>query len=205
MTRERTEYDWASAKERLQKANESLDSALLVTGEHAAAILETRARLLAQRHQERETAPRLRALTFRVGSEQYAIDATYVFGVVRLTELTLLPDAPPHVVGITHVRGEILPLFDLRQLLGRGTQALNDLSSILVVGTDQPEFGLVADEASEILELSPDEIHSPSPSVSGADREIVHGVTSNAVTVLAGDTLCRDSRLFITARNRERN
>lgn len=198
MSVEKREFDWTLAKERLQKTGASLRESITISPERTAEILERRARALAQSQQKEDSIQRLRVLTFRVGAEWYAIETTHVRGVMRLSELTPLPDAPPHVVGITILRGEILPLFDLRQLLGRGSQALTDLSRVVIVGGDQLELGLIADEASEIIDLPLQNILAPSASITGANREIVHGITEQAMTVLAAAPLCRDSRFFIT-------
>jgi purine-binding chemotaxis protein CheW len=203
MKQHHIDFDWDVARDRLRVAEEALEGSATLSAERTTEILETRARTLAKRQEEPAAAPSMRVLVFQVGAERYALDTERIHGVLRLAELTPLPDAPPHVVGITNIRGEIVPLFDLRLLLGRGRQALTDLARVIVVGEEQPEFGLIADEASEIVDLPLHEIHAPSASVTGADREVVHGVTKDAVTVLASDALCRDPRLFITTRNHE--
>lgn len=195
--------DWNAVKERLAKASASLEQSIAVSGERAAEVLEQRARALAQAHQAVDTTPRLRVLAFTVGAESYAIPATHVRGVLRLAELTPLPGAPAHVVGITNVRGEILPLFDLRPLLGRGTQALSDLAQLVIVGREQLELGLVADDARDIVDLPENDILPAS--LSGPDRDLVRGVTHDAVTILDAEALCRDPRLFITSANGEVN
>lgn len=202
MKQELIDYDWNVAKNRLKKAEAALEGSVALSAERTTEILEERARNLARRQEEAVTTASIRVLVFQVGAESYAIETTYVHGVLRLTEFTPLPDAPLHVLGITNIRGAIVPLFDLRLLLGRGRIALTDLARLIIVGENEPEFGLAADEASEIIDLPLNEIHPPSPSVLGADRDVVHGVTKNAITVLATDLLCRDPRLFIT-RNEE--
>ena len=54
----------------------------------------------------------------RVGPEEYALPVGNVVEVVELGELTTVPGAPPSVLGIRNLRGQILPVFDLAALFG---------------------------------------------------------------------------------------
>ena len=159
-------------------------------------ILRERARVLARPASEEIAVPVVRVLRFSAGRESYAIETSHVRAVLRLTELTPLPDAPRHVLGIVRVRGEIPPLFDLRPLLGPARTGISDLSHVVIVGDEELEFGIVADDASEIADLPLDDIGDAPPSLTAANREIVRGVLRDATIVLAADALCRDPRLF---------
>jgi purine-binding chemotaxis protein CheW len=162
------------------------------------AILEERARALAVPAK----APgidmaELRLATFTLAGERYGIEARFVVHVGRLSNCTPLPGAPPFVVGVTNFRGEILPIFDLRELLAISRGALDDLSRIVVLGADRPAFGILADTTSEIVSLPLAELLACPASVTTDARRYLRGVTASTLVVLDGAVLLEDRRLFI--------
>jgi chemotaxis signal transduction protein len=88
-------------------------------------------------------------------------------------------------------------VFDLRELFGIAQQELTELSRVIVVGEDRPEFGVLADVAQEVTTLRTDAVFPPLDSVGGAGRDYVRGVTKEGRTVLDGLALLQAQRLFI--------
>jgi purine-binding chemotaxis protein CheW len=119
-----------------------------------------------------------------------------------------VPGAPPQLLGVTNLRGQVLPVFDLRALLGVSQKALDDMSRLLVLGDDardaQPELGILVDSADDIAELDPDELLEPSLPLSALERACVRGVTRGALVVLNGGELLCDRRLFLEDLSDER-
>lgn len=186
--------DWAGVKRRLGEANDTRAA----SREKKDAILAERAALLAR---PLETAnghatDDLRLATFALTGERYGIEAHHVLEISRLADYTPLPHAPSHLVGVTNLRGEILPVFDLRALLGLSRRALDDLSRLVVLGHDRAEFGVLADSTRELVSIAPKEILPPPMSVSEAARHYMRGVTKDALVVLDGSVLLEDPRLF---------
>ena len=120
----------------------------------------------------------LHLATFALTGERYGIEARHVMEISRLVDYTPLPHAPSHLVGVTNLRGEILPVFDLRALLGLSRRALDDLSRLVVLGHERAEFGVLADATRELVAISPREVLPPPPSVSEMARSYMRGVTS---------------------------
>ena len=114
----------------------------------------------------------------------------------RLSHFSPLPGAPPHLVGITNLRGEILPIFDLRAVLGLSRRALDDMSRLVVLGKHRAEFGILADATRELTALASSEVLRTPPSVSEDARRYMRGVTQDALVVLDGTALLEDRRLF---------
>lgn len=187
-------FDWAGIKRRIAEAGAER---ILSRGEKDA-ILAERARLLARpiATLNAETVHGLRLATFSLTGERYGLEARLVVEISRLVDFTPLPHAPDHLVGITNLRGEILPIFDLRALLGLSRRALDDLSRLVVLGRGRPEFGVLADSTRELVVLPPNEILPPPPSVSTGARHYMRGVTKEALVVLDGEVLLDDRRLY---------
>ncbi|MET0595126.1 MAG: chemotaxis protein CheW [Polyangiaceae bacterium] len=187
-------FDWAGVKKRIADAGVER----VFSRAEKDAILAERARLLA-RPRETLTAQKLTGLrlaTFALTGERYGLEARLVIEISRLTDFTPLPHAPDHLVGITNLRGEILPVFDLRALLGLSRRALDDMSRLVVLGRGRAEFGVLADSTRELVVLPPNELLPPPPSVSDGARHFMRGVTKDALVVLDGEVLLDDRRLY---------
>jgi purine-binding chemotaxis protein CheW len=167
------------------------------------AVLDARARQLARVLEEPPRAGEMLELVgFVLAGERYGIESRFVREVARLSRFTAVPGTPAFVVGVTNLRGEILALFDLRHLLGVVAEGITDLGRIVVLGEHRREFGLLADAASEILQV-------PRASLAQAEaawaRSAVQGVTPDGVIVLSGEALLNDPRLTIDGEEESRH
>jgi purine-binding chemotaxis protein CheW len=186
--------DFAALRERLANAA-SVGAAR--SPEQARALLEQRARKLAERPAQASGVQPLELLCFRLAGERYAIETRWVLQVLALIDLTRLPGAPPHLLGVTNLRGQVLPVFDLRVLLGISRAALSDMSRLLVLGESGAELGILADSAEEIALIAPGDVLDLAQPLVGLERACVRGVTRDAWIVLSGAALLADRRLFL--------
>lgn len=194
MTRDR-DIDWGALRDRLAASATALDGE--VPADEAREVLEERARRLARTPPVVEAAEPLELLAFRVGVETYAIETRHVREVGRLANLTPLPGAAPALVGVTSLRGEILAVFDLRHLFAIGKPGWSELSRLVVVGGEDPEFGLLADQVLDVTRfasraLGPAPAHFPIHA-----RPLVAGLTAEAWIVLDGERLIADETFLI--------
>lgn len=198
--------DWNDLRQRLARTSQAIEGTLIPSPDRAQELLDERARALARPSRvEGPTGKQLEILTFGLASERYGIETPYVREVVRLTDLTPVPGAPEFAPGVTNLRGEILAVIDLRKLFGIPTKGLTDLTRLLVLGLERAEFGLLADQAEEVMLLSAGEIREPPASVAGIGREYLRGITNAALIVLDASVLLRDKRLFVDQRNGTRH
>lgn len=93
----------------------------------------------------------MRALLLLVGEQAYAVDMAVAREVVALPAITGLPGAPPAVVGVFNLRGEIVPVFDTARLLGAG--AAGDSTHVVVVDTAAGLAALTMSAMGESVEL----------------------------------------------------
>jgi purine-binding chemotaxis protein CheW len=182
--------DWAALRRRLEAASRATSEAAERPPEEARALLEERARVLARPVVPSSHVHRLEAITFSLANERYAIESRYVIEVFRLRELAPLPGAKPPIFGLTAWRGALLTILDLRAALGLPVAALNDLGRVVVLGTDRPAFGVLADAVHEVVSLDASEVREPRGGASAA-RDYVRGITPDAVQVLEGERLLR--------------
>jgi len=182
----------------LARASAAIDAAGALSTEQARAVLDARASALSRPPTAgRDASETLEVVRFVLGRERYAIEARYVRAILRSTDVAPIPGMPDFVAGITHLRGEILAVVDLRRFFGISEGGITDLGKLIVVGGDHAEFGILADSVQEVLTLRRDRI-LPAPATTGGEgREHVRGITDEAVTVLDGAVLLADERLYI--------
>jgi purine-binding chemotaxis protein CheW len=177
---------------------DSMSPSWLPSPDRAKAIMDERARLLARVPAAKpRAAEMLEIATFKLADERYAVEARHVREVLRSGELTPVPGAPEFLVGLVNLRGEILAVVDLRRFLGLGGAELTDRSRIIVLGHQRAEFGVLADEVHEVTTVPIDEVFAPVGSVAGIGREFLRGVTKDALIILDGARLLKESGLFI--------
>ena len=106
--------------------------------------------------------PELHIVGFQVGRETYGVPITSLHEIVRVPEITAVPDAPDYMEGVINLRGKIVSVIDLRKRFGEPKTALNRRNRILVVEHGGRLSGLIVDSASEVIKIPAAEIE-PSP------------------------------------------
>ena len=101
---------------------------------------------------------------FQVGRETYGIPITALHEIVRVPEITAIPDAPAHLEGVINLRGKIISVVDLRKRFDKAATALTRHSRILVVEHRSRLVGMIVDSASEVLKVAESEIE-PAPAM----------------------------------------
>ena len=101
---------------------------------------------------------------FQVGRETYGVPITSLHEIVRVPEITAVPDAPSYVEGVINLRGKIVSVVDLRKRFGRPAPDVHRRNRILVVEHRGRLSGMIVDSASEVLKIPESEIE-PAPSM----------------------------------------
>ena len=99
-------------------------------------------------------------LTFTLGSEKYALDMEFMKKICWAEGITAVPGLPAHILGIINLRGEIISVVDLRDLLGI-EPAVAGKPSIMVTGIQGVDVGFLVDSVDEILDLPLKSIDPP--------------------------------------------
>ena len=115
-------------------------------------------------------------ISFIVGEEEYGLEILRVKEVIRIREITRLPRAPSFVKGIINLRGDVIPIIDLRDKFGLEHQGYTSMSRVIVVDVDGRLVGMVVDAASQVVRVPADQIEPPPPIVGGLSAEFIKGV-----------------------------
>jgi len=103
----------------------------------------------------------LHIVGFQVGRETYGVPITSLHEIVRVPEITAVPDAPDFLEGVINLRGKIVSVMDLRKRFGQKQVGLKKQNRILVVEHQGRLAGLIVDSASEVLKISADAVEAP--------------------------------------------
>ena len=114
---------------------------------------------------------------FDLANEHYGVDIATVEGIIKLQSITAVPRAPAFVEGVTNLRGEVLPVIDLRKRFGLGADEKRGKDTrIIVVVMGGKKVGMVVDAVSEVLRVSDTAIEPPSPIVTTVDSVFIRGI-----------------------------
>lgn len=124
---------------------------------------------------QRRAGEPLLLVGFRVGSEEFGLDILGVQEIIRLQQLTRVPNSPRSVDGVMNLRGRIIPVIALRKRFGLEQACVGKDARIVVVDIQGTVLGFIVDSVSEVLRIPADTIEEP-PRLSRSDREYVTGV-----------------------------
>jgi purine-binding chemotaxis protein CheW len=115
-------------------------------------------------------------VAFRIGEETYGVPIGSVREIVRVPEITVVPNAPEMIEGVINLRGRIIPVMDLRKRFGTAATPMDKKSRILVVELENRSLGLIVSSASEVLKIPPSEIAPPAAVFAEGQSSYVTGV-----------------------------
>ncbi len=118
----------------------------------------------------------LHIVGFRIGRETFGVPIALVHEIVRVPEITAVPDAPEYVEGVINLRGKIIPVIDLRKRFGEKEITSTKKNRILVAEVDEKRVGLIVDAASEVLKIPPSEVDAPPNVFEEGELNYVTGV-----------------------------
>ena len=140
-------------------------------------------------------------LTFALGPEEYGLEILKVREIIGYMEITAVPQTPHHVKGVINLRGQVIPVIDLRSKFGMETAEITEESCIIVVeisqGNRKFNTGIVVDHVQEVLDIKGQDIED-APQFGSVDTSFILGMGKIGDTVkilldidkvLAGDDL----------------
>src|SRR3954470_2357414 len=121
-------------------------------------------------------APELHLVTFSLDKEEFGIPISQVREVIRVNDITRVPQARQHVRGVTNLRGRILAVVEIRTRMGLSAAELTAKSRVVVVGAHERTLGILVDSVSQVIKV-PEKSVAPAPEeVLSSNADYITGV-----------------------------
>jgi purine-binding chemotaxis protein CheW len=119
-------------------------------------------------------------LTFALAHEEYGLEILKVREIIGYIEVTAIPRTPPDIKGVINLRGQVIPVVDLRAKFGMDTTEVTDQTCIIVVEIAQADrtfnTGIVVDRVQEVLDIAGTDIEEPPQFGSAVDTDFLLGM-----------------------------
>lgn len=115
-------------------------------------------------------------VAFTIGSEEFCIDISRVREIKEMMPITKVPHAPAEVEGIVNLRGQVIPIVNLKKVLGYYDDGDTSDGKIILVETDSDVVGFIVDDVSDVVSLSGDHIESVPHVISGHQSHYIRGI-----------------------------
>ncbi len=116
-------------------------------------------------------------VTFLIANEEYGIDILKVKEIIRMQDIVNLPESSDYVKGVIDLRGEIIPVIDMRIKFGLATQEYSEDTKIIIIEFEENNLiGLIVDAVSQVLRINEEEIESPPLTLSEDALKFINGI-----------------------------
>jgi purine-binding chemotaxis protein CheW len=118
----------------------------------------------------------IQVVGFRIGRETFGLPISIVREIVRVPEITSVPNAPDYIEGVINLRGRIIPVIDLRKRFNEKFTEPGKKNRVVVVEMEGRRIGLMVNSASEVLRIPPSEIEAPHSVFQEGELDYITGV-----------------------------
>lgn len=120
----------------------------------------------------------LQLITFQLAEEEYGIDILKVEEIQRMKEITLtrVPQAEEYIEGIVNLRGNVIPVVDLRKRFVLGEKKMDKQTRIIVVSINGRSLGFLVDRVNEVIDVEKDSIDDPPQEIVKIDSSFIQGI-----------------------------
>ncbi len=129
-------------------------------------------------------------LTFALAGEEFGLEILKVREIIGYVDVTAIPQTPSHVKGVINLRGQVIPVIDLRATFGMETTDVTDQTCIIVVeitdGKDTFSTGIIVDHVQEVLDISGGDIEEVPQFGAAVNTDFILGMAKigDAVKIL---------------------
>ncbi len=115
-------------------------------------------------------------LAFWVSNEEYAVDIREIHEIMKVPELTEVPRAPAFLIGLISLRGTVVPILDLRLILGLSVTDVSRSSRVLVLSAGGEPVGILFDRVTSVVRLEQGAISNRPKAMRLGAAEVIDGV-----------------------------
>ncbi len=125
-------------------------------------------------------------VTFNLGSEEFGVNILEVQEIIRLPEITRVPNSSDFVRGVVNLRGKIIPIIELRKRLAMPSLENTENTRIIIIEYDELTVGIIVDKVNEVADIDSSTTEAPPPMVGEVNSGYISSVSkqSNRIIIL---------------------
>ncbi len=127
---------------------------------------------------EQDYSNGIELVAFNVSGQKYCIEITQIREIRRWSPVTVLPHAPPEVLGVMNLRGAVIPIFDLACYFGLGSTTAHERNVVIICAVKGRSIGILVESVSEIVSIDPSEIQETPNVRSNTTQTVIQGILS---------------------------
>lgn len=131
---------------------------------------------LGRAEERAEVVPERHLVTFALDREEFGIPIERVREIIRVADITRVPQSPPHIRGVTNLRGRILPVVEIRTRFGLAPLITTPRARIVLVEAHGRILGLLVDAVSQVVKVPETAIAPPPDEVRSVQADYLTGV-----------------------------
>ncbi len=125
---------------------------------------------------EEEDTQDNRYLTFRLGNEDFGIEIRHVLEIIGIQKVTEVPDMPDFVKGVINLRGQVIPVMDVRMRFKMESREYDDRTCVIVVTIKEVQVGLIVDIVKEVRDIPEENVSAPPRVGKGSHQRYIKGL-----------------------------
>ncbi len=118
----------------------------------------------------------IQLVSFMLDEVEYGVDILRVHEILRYPDITRLPNTPDFIKGVINLRGNVIPVVDVRIRFGFPKGTVTDLTRIIVVETGGKQVGLLVDNVYQVVRLPLTNVDPPSELITGVSEDFITGI-----------------------------
>jgi len=118
----------------------------------------------------------IQLVSFKLDGVEYGIDIMAVHEILRYPQITRVPNTPDFVRGVINLRGNVIPVVDVRRRFALSRTAISDLTRIIVIEMEDKWIGLLVDNVHQVVRMPSSNIDLPSSLLEGVSEDFIAGI-----------------------------
>ena len=150
----------------------------------------------------------LQIVSFKVGEEDYGIPIRDIQRVIRLPNITHLPQTPDFLRGIINLEGEVVPIIDMHERFEMETEEYNKSTRVIIVRMKDKDVGMIVDSVSQVQVVAQENIEEVGDFISGISKNYIQGIAKvdeKMIILLKIEKILSTKEFSIISKARENN
>ncbi len=118
----------------------------------------------------------LQLVSFLIDDVEYGVDILVVHEILKIPDITRLPNTPNFIKGVINLRGNVIPVVDARRRFGFPDGKIDDLTRIIVLQNEEKKIGLMVDNVYQVVRIPKVNVDTPSELIEGVSEEFISGI-----------------------------